>query len=86
MRIKSKHLFRMFYGGLVLSILAGFFVRSYLHPHLFFSWQSLPIFAALYGFVGCVVIILGSKALGHFWLMKKEDYYETHPPEQRGES
>jgi len=86
MRITSKDLFRMFYGCLVLSILAGFFVRSYLHPHLFFSWQSLPIFAALYGFVGCAVIILGSKALGHFWLMKKEDYYETHPPKQREES
>ena len=86
MRITSKHLFRIFYGCLVLSILGGFFVRFYLHPHLFFSWQSLPIFGALYGFVGCVIIILGSKALGHFWLTKKEDYYETHLPKQREES
>jgi hypothetical protein len=84
MKITSKHLFRIFYGCLILSILGGFFVRSYLHPHLFFSWQSLPVFAALYGFVGCVIIILGSKALGHYWLMKKEDYYERHQPE-RGE-
>jgi len=76
----------MFYGCLVLSILGGFWVRFYFHPHLYFSWQSLPIFGALYGFVGCVIIILGSKALGHFWLMKKEDYYETHLPKQREES
>ena len=76
----------MFYGCLVLSILGGFWVRFYFHPHLYFSWQSLPIFGALYGFVGCVIIILGSKALGHFWLTKKEDYYETHLPKQREES
>jgi len=81
--IAGKHLFRIFYGCPVLSILGGFFVHFYLRPHLFFSWQSLPIFPALYGFVGCVIIILGSKALGHFWLMKKEDYYET--PKQREE-
>jgi hypothetical protein len=86
MRITTKHLFRIFYAILILSILGGFLVRLYLHPHLFFSWQSLPIFAALYGFIGCVIIILGSKALGHFWLMKKEDYYETHPPKQGEES
>jgi len=86
MRITRKHLFRMFYGCLVLSILGGFWVRFYFHPHLYFSWQSLPIFGALYGFVGCVIIILGSKALGHFWLTKKEDYYETHLPKQREES
>jgi len=86
MRITRKHLFRMFYGCLVLSILGGFLVRFYFHPHLYFSWQSLPIFAALYGFVGCVIIILGSKALGHFWLTKKEDYYETHLPKQREKS
>ena len=86
MRITSKHLFRMFYGCLVLSILGGFFVRFYLHPHLFFSWQSLPIFGALYGFIGCVIIILGSKALGHFWLQKKEDYYERNKPERGGKS
>ncbi len=85
MRIRSKHLFWMFYGCLVLSILGGFLIHLYLHPHLFFPWQSLPIFSALYGFVGCVIIILGSKALG-LWLTRKEDYYETHLPKQREES
>jgi hypothetical protein len=83
MRITGKYLFRIFYGVLVLSVLGGFLVHFYLDPHLFFSWQSLPIFPALYGFVGCVIIILGSKALGHFWLIRKEDYYETHLSEQR---
>jgi hypothetical protein len=24
------------------------------------------------------VIILGSKAIGHYWLQKDEDYYEKH--------
>jgi hypothetical protein len=86
MRITSKHLFRIFFGCLALSILGGFWVRVHLHPHLFFSWQSLPIFAALYGFVGCVIIILGSKALGHYWLMKEEDYYERQRPKREKKS
>jgi hypothetical protein len=60
------------YGALVLSLIAGLLV----HPKVHFFWEALPFFSALYGFVGCIVIILGSKALGHYWLQKKEDYYE----------
>ena len=60
------------YGALVLSLIAGFLV----HPKVHFFWEGLPFFSDLYGFIGCIVIILGSKALGRYWLQKKEDYYE----------
>jgi hypothetical protein len=59
-------------GTLLLSLIAGFLV----HPKIHFFWEALPFFSALYGFAGCIAIILGSKALGHRWLQKKEDYYE----------
>ena len=76
MKITKKPLFWILCGCLFFSIIIGVFVHSYLHPHIYFFWEVLPVFSALYGFIGCIVIIIGSKALGHFWLKKDEDYYE----------
>jgi uncharacterized membrane protein len=78
MKVTTKSLFRLLYGCLFLSITAGFFVHLNLRPEVHFFWERLPVFSAIYGFIGCIVIILGSKAIGHFWLQKKEDYYEKH--------
>jgi len=64
------------YAGLLLSFIGGFLVHLYSHPKIHFFWETLPFFSALYGFVGCILIVIGSKALGHWWLQKKEDYYE----------
>ncbi len=72
MERRRKQLRITVYGTLVLSLIVGFLV----HPKVHFFWEALPFFSALYGFVGCIAIILGSKALGHRWLQKKEDYYE----------
>jgi hypothetical protein len=38
-------------------------------------WSVLPAFYAIYGFVGCVLIIVFSKILGKLFLQQKEDYY-----------
>jgi hypothetical protein len=43
------------------------------HPH---AWDALPLFYAAYGFLGCVLIIGISKALGKTWLQRREDYYD----------
>ncbi len=37
----------------------------------------LPVFFALLGFVGCMVIILLAKFLGSLFLRKGEDYYDA---------
>jgi hypothetical protein len=37
-------------------------------------------FWAVFGFLGCVVIILFSKWFGHLGIMTREDYYEDGPP------
>jgi hypothetical protein len=45
------------------------------HAH---TWgeRHLPGFWAVFGFVGCVVLILASKAFGHLGIMTREDYYD----------
>ncbi len=78
MKIEQKHLFLMLYIGIFLSILAGILVHLFLHPHPHFWWEEIPVFSAIYGFIGCIVIIIASKALGHYLLQKEEDYYEKH--------
>ena len=38
--------------------------------------EHLPGFWAVFGFLGCVVIILASKWFGHAGIMKSKDYYD----------
>jgi len=44
------------------------------HAHT--SAEHIPAFWALFGFVGCVVLILVSKWFGHAGIMTREDYYD----------
>jgi hypothetical protein len=69
MKITMRGLFVLLYISIFVSMLF-----LHLHPH--FWWENIPVFSAVYGFVGCVFIIVASKALGHHWLQKEEDYYE----------
>jgi len=63
-------------------ILAAFLVSSaalelsFRHlAHAELWWQSLPTFDFFYGFLGCGLIVLGSKWLGKKLLQRDEDYY-----------
>lgn len=40
-------------------------------------WNHIPGFFILFGFVGCVLIILFSKTLGKKVLDRREDYYDA---------
>jgi len=44
------------------------------HAHT--KTETIPGFWAVFGFVGCVVLILLSKAFGHAGIMTREDYYD----------
>jgi hypothetical protein len=44
------------------------------HAHT--RWEHFPAFWAVFGFVGCVVIVLVSKWYGHRGIMTREDYYD----------
>ena len=74
--ITMRHLFLMLYASLAVSILAGVLAYHFHLFHPYFWWENSPVFFAIYGFVGCIIIIIASKALGHYWLQKEEDYYE----------
>jgi TRAP-type C4-dicarboxylate transport system permease small subunit len=43
--------------------------------------ERLPMFWALFGFIGCALIIILSKWYGHAGIMTREDYYEA--PEEK---
>lgn len=44
------------------------------HAHT--AIEKIPAFWAVFGFVGCVIIIIASKGFGKAGIMKREDYYD----------
>jgi len=40
-------------------------------------WNRIPGFFAIFGFVGCIVIIFFAKLLGKLFLRKEDDYYDA---------
>ena len=60
-----------FIAILALTVLAEFFIEA--HPH--FEIEKLPGFNALLGFIGCVILVFGSKLVG-MWLKRRDDYYD----------
>lgn len=44
-------------------------------------WSHIPGFFSLFGFLGCVLLIVVVKWLGRHWLERKEDYYDDAPRE-----
>lgn len=58
-----------------VSLLGGFLLP--LDPAHEAWWNRIPAFFALYGFIGCLVIIVFAKLLGKLFLRKKGDYYDA---------
>lgn len=52
------------------------------HRHAVHPWEWLWGFYPVYGFIGCVVLVLVAKEMRK-WLMRDEDYYER---DERDES
>lgn len=44
--------------------------------HAYYWWHELPAFDLVYGLIGCLAIIVLSKALGKVWLQRPEGYYD----------
>lgn len=64
-------LWRAGYAVLALLVIAGFLIEH----HAPFAIAGLPGFYAWYGFLSCVALVLGSKALGT-WLKRPDTYYD----------
>lgn len=41
-----------------------------------FIGEKIWGFWAAYGLIGCIIMIIVCKGVGHAWLMKKENYYD----------
>ena len=69
---------------LVLLALADIFLVSNDEAHT--AAERFPAFWSIFGFGGCVLIIILSKWFGHLGIMTREDYYEdgaAATPEER---
>lgn len=66
-----KRLLRLLYVICALLFLADFV----LHRHSVHHWESMWGFYAIYGFTGCVVLVLVAAQMRKV-VMRDEDYYE----------
>ena len=66
-----EKMLNIFYVVCALLVIVDFVV----HRHIYHDWENIPAFYAIYGFVGCVVLVLIAKLMRKF-LMKEEDYYD----------
>ncbi|MBN3560753.1 hypothetical protein [Aliamphritea spongicola] len=66
-----KKMLKVFYVICGLLVLVDFMV----HRHIYHDWENIPAFYAIYGFIGCVVLVLIAKEMRKF-LMRGEDYYD----------
>lgn len=56
-------------------ICAALFIADLVfHRHSIHPWESVWGFYALYGFIACVILVLGAAQLRKL-VMRKEDYY-----------
>jgi len=62
---------KVFYAICVLLVVTDFIV----HRHIYHDWEKVPAFYAVYGFAGCVILVLIAKAMRKV-LMREEDYYD----------
>jgi hypothetical protein len=73
----KKVFWRLYFVVLTLSVILDlvWLYSGKLHYH--FGFQYLPQFFAIFGLVGCVILILVAKGIGYF-IVTDEDYYEKH--------
>jgi hypothetical protein len=66
-----KRVLYILYSCCALLLILDFVI----HRHVIHSWENLWGFYPLYGFVGCVILVLVATRMRSF-LMRDEDYYE----------
>lgn len=75
--VRFARLKRWFYTCLCLVVIAEIATLIFSHDaHAYFSFEGFPAWGSIYGFVSCVVIIVGSKLIGKLGLMRREDHYD----------
>jgi len=74
-RYPKKLLWRAYFVALFMSLILGL-IWLYTHTfHYHFPFQYIPEFFAIFGFFGCIVLILIVKGIG-LLIVVDEDYYQ----------
>ncbi len=81
LRERLKTVVRVCFGALALLILVDGLLINKEHVE---GVERLPAFWSVFGFVGCVLIIILSKWYGHAGIMTREDYYEQEAGSTEG--
>ncbi len=76
LRQRLKLVIRICFGVLAVLILLDAIPAVVDKEHAHTAIEHVPGFWSLFGFIGCVVIILFSKWFGHTGIMTREDYYD----------
>lgn len=71
-----RRLLRVFYTLCIGLVLADFVI----HRHVYHSWEEIPAFYAIFGFVACVVLVILATWMRKV-LMRGESYYEDREGE-----
>ena len=67
---------RIFYAICILLVVADFVV----HRHIYVSFEEIPTFYSVYGFVACVVLVVIAKLMRKV-VMRDEHYYDKREDE-----
>lgn len=66
-----KIILNVFYAICVVLVILDFVI----HRHIYLSFEEIPAFYAIYGFVACVVLVVLAKLM-RLVLMRDEHYYD----------
>jgi len=66
-----KRVLHLLYGCCALLVILDFVI----HRHVMHSWENLWGFYPIYGFVGCVILVIVATWMRNF-IMRDEDYYD----------
>lgn len=86
---RPKNVSRILYL-LYACCLAVLAMEAFVHRHVEHPWEGVPGFYPLYGFVGCVILVLVAKWMRRI-VMRPENYYQRqdlpqHPPASKDAS
>jgi hypothetical protein len=71
-------LFVFVFGGFLIAAVADAWLLGAVH-HGEFWWSHVYGFFSLFGFIGCLAIMLIAKFVLGPWLQRKENYYHRRP-------
>jgi hypothetical protein len=82
MNTEKKHIFdspknvQRFLYGLLAPLVLLLALEPFIHKHPYFAWEEWFGFYAIFGFIACVLLVLGAKYILRPLVKREEDYYD----------